>query len=210
MRIISGSAGGLRLQSPPGALLRPTQDKVRAAIFSSLQTRLSGARVLDVFAGTGAMGLEALSRGAEHCVFVEKHPRCVEAIRKNLAHCRLEERATVAALDVFDFLRGACENGERFDLIFADPPYMKTETPQQVRDFYARLCAAVSGCLTANGLAVVGFFTPRAPRDFAPLVVKREKHYGQSGLVFLGHATAGGGGIGADDTLEQPQSTKVN
>ena len=210
MRIIAGSAGRLRLEVPTGELLRPTQDKVRAAIFSSLQPRLAGARVLDVFAGTGAMGLEAVSRGAEHCVFVEKHPRCVEAIRKNIAHCRLQERTVVAPADVFDFLRGARENGERFDLIFADPPYMKTETPQQVRDFYARLCAAVSGCLTADGLAVVGFFTPRAPRDFAPLVVKREKHYGQSGLVFLEHATAGGGGIGADDALEQPQSTKVN
>jgi 16S rRNA (guanine966-N2)-methyltransferase len=192
MRIIAGSAGRLRLEVPTGELLRPTQDKVRAAIFSSLQPRLAGARVLDVFAGTGAIGLEAVSRGAEHCVFVEKHPRCVEAIRKNIAHCRLQERTVVAPADVFDFLRKAREKGECFDLVFADPPYLKAESPQEVDAFYSRLCTAVAGCLDEEGMAVVGFFVPRAPRVFGPLFVLREKRYGQTGLVFLAPARNGG------------------
>lgn len=184
MRVISGSAGGLLLRVPQGDLLRPTQDKVRGAIFSSIAARVPGARVLDLFAGTGAMGIEALSRGAAQATFVEQHPKCLEAIRENLRHCRVEPQARVLPRDVFAYL-SAPECAAEFDLVFADPPYLKKESPEEVQEYYARLFGGISRWLAAGGLAVVGYFRPRPPQDVAPLVLLKEKHYGQTSILYL-------------------------
>src|SRR5216110_2538089 len=101
MRVIAGSAGGIRLEAPKTGI-RPTMDRVKAAIFSSLGDRVPRARVLDLFAGTGALGIEALSRGAASATFVENDRRAVESIRRNLAQTRLDGR--IHELDVFHFL----------------------------------------------------------------------------------------------------------
>ncbi len=121
MRVIAGSAGGVRLAVPKRGV-RPTMDRVKAAIFSSLGDAIVGARVLDLFAGTGALGIEALSRGASSAVFVEESRQSVEVLEKNLTKTKLKGR--IRNQDVFDFLRKA-SNSESYQIIFADPPYGK-------------------------------------------------------------------------------------
>src|ERR687887_476879 len=127
MRVIAGSAGGIRLAVPKHGV-RPTMDRVKAAIFSSLGDAVIGARVLDLFAGSGALGIEALSRGASSVVFVEADRESAEIIEGNLAKTNLKGR--VQQQDVFDFLRHA-SGAEMFHIIFADPPYEKTETGER-------------------------------------------------------------------------------
>src|SRR5437899_3354963 len=117
MRVIAGSAGGVRL-AVPKRRVRPTMDRVKAAIFSSLGDGIIYARVLDLFAGTGALGIEALSRGAASAVFVEEDRQTVDVIEKNLAKTKLKGR--VRHQNVFDFLRQA-SNADKFQIIFADP-----------------------------------------------------------------------------------------
>src|ERR1043165_7603354 len=119
MRVIAGSAGGVRLALPKRGV-RPTMDRVKAAIFSSLGDAIVGARVLDLFAGSGALGIEALSRGASSVIFIEAERQSAEIIESNLAKTILNGR--VRQQDVFEFLRHISRD-ERFDVIFADPPY---------------------------------------------------------------------------------------
>lgn len=123
MRVVAGAAGGIRLEVPEKNV-RPTMERVKAAIFSSLGDAVIGARVLDLFAGSGALGIEALSRGAASARFVEQDGEAVLAIERNLARTKLSGR--VVRRDVFDYLRRPIST-ERFDLVFADPPYEKTE-----------------------------------------------------------------------------------
>ena len=123
MRVIAGSAGGIRL-AVPKRRVRPTMDRVKAAIFSSLGDAIIGAHMLDLFAGSGALGIEALSRGAASAVFVEDDRQTAEAIEKNLAATKLKGR--VRNQNVFDFLREASSPDE-FQIIFADPPYERTK-----------------------------------------------------------------------------------
>src|SRR3984885_5354778 len=122
MRVIAGTAGGIGLSVPKGVDLRPTMDLVRGAIFSSLADLIPGARVLDLFAGTGALGIEALSRGAASATFVEENKEAVQCIRDNLSHCHLQ--GDVRQIDFFSSLQNP--PAEPFDIIFADPPYKKT------------------------------------------------------------------------------------
>jgi 16S rRNA (guanine966-N2)-methyltransferase len=122
MRVIAGRAGGLRLDVPKGQV-RPTMDRVKAAIFSSLGECIIDARVLDLFAGTGALGIEALSRGASSARFVDHDREAVAAIERNLAKTKFSGR--VLKRDVFDFLRRPVST-QCFDIIFADPPYERT------------------------------------------------------------------------------------
>ncbi|MBI5287051.1 MAG: 16S rRNA (guanine(966)-N(2))-methyltransferase RsmD [Deltaproteobacteria bacterium] len=122
MRIIGGVAKGRRLASFKGLSIRPTSDKAREAIFNILP-QAPFKKVLDLFAGTGAMGAEALSRGAEEAVFVDKSPTSIRVIKKNLEICGFLDRATVLQMDVDKALRILGKKGERFDLIFIDPPY---------------------------------------------------------------------------------------
>ena len=125
MRIIAGSAGGIRLIMPRGpADVRPTPDKVKGAIFSSLGELVIGARVLDLYAGSGALGIEALSRGAAHATLVDQSRGCVEAIQRNLDAARLAEQAEVLGLEISRALRRLAD-GPRFNLVLADPPYAK-------------------------------------------------------------------------------------
>jgi 16S rRNA (guanine966-N2)-methyltransferase len=120
MRIIAGSAGRIAIKVPP-AVARPTTDFVRQAIFSILGERVENARVLDLFAGSGAIGLEALSRGAASCVFVDEHRKACAVIGENLAKTRLDGGRAVKA-EVTSFLK---RDVSTYDLIFADPPYWK-------------------------------------------------------------------------------------
>jgi 16S rRNA (guanine966-N2)-methyltransferase len=121
MRVVSGTLGGRKLVAPPGTATRPTTDRVREAVFNSLQAMglLEDAVVVDLFAGSGAMGIEALSRGAERCVFVERDRDALRALRENVATLGLDQRATVVASDVLAWV-GAMRS---VDIAFVDPPY---------------------------------------------------------------------------------------
>src|SRR5881398_1080253 len=120
MRVIAGSAGGVRLAVPKRGV-RPTMDRVKAAIFSSLGETIISARVLDLFAGSGALGIEALSRGAAEAVFVDSDARAAAAVRRNLDALGIDAR--VHRRDAFSWLGSAAGGEEAFDLVFADPPY---------------------------------------------------------------------------------------
>ena len=123
MRVIAGAFGGRTLRAPAGDATRPTSDRVREALFSMLGA-LDGARVLDLYAGTGALGIEALSRGAAAAVFVERDPRAVKVLRANLEVLGLgRDRAEVRPGDAGQALRNARTGGEAYDLVLLDPPY---------------------------------------------------------------------------------------
>jgi 16S rRNA (guanine966-N2)-methyltransferase len=180
MRVIAGSAGGIRLAVPKRGV-RPTMDRVKAAIFSSLGDAVAGARVLDLFAGSGALGIEALSRGASSVVFVEKERQSADIIAGNLARTHLKGR--VWQQDVFDFVPHTSEV-EAFNIIFADPPYEKTEGGEH---FTEKLLAneSLPRLLTMNGI----FVLEKRPAEALPKIdswrVIRQKTYGATEVLFL-------------------------
>lgn len=120
MRVITGTARGRRLETLPGDATRPTGEKVKESLFSAIQFDIEGRRVLDLFAGSGQLGIEALSRGASGCVFVDKNTEAVKIIRQNLLHTGLSEKSQVLGTDALTYLT---RPGDRFDLVFLDPPY---------------------------------------------------------------------------------------
>ena len=192
MRVIAGSAGGLRL-AVPETDVRPTMDRVKAAIFSSLGERITGARVLDLFAGTGALGIEALSRGAASAVFVDENRAAVRTIEQNFVKTKL--RGRVRQQEVFAFLESAGTR-ERYDIIFADPPYEKTKAGGE----FTRLLlenANLAALLEADGL----FILEKRPEEklFASALwnVVRAKTYGATEVLFLERAASAGGPLAA-------------
>lgn len=120
MRVITGKARGINLKTPEGLQTRPTTDRVKEALFSVIHFDVPGARVLDLFGGTGQLGIEALSRGAKRAVFVDESEKACKLIRENLKCTRLEQEATVLRGDYLAYL-GRCT--EKFDIILLDPPY---------------------------------------------------------------------------------------
>lgn len=120
MRVITGSARGRRLLSPEGFDVRPTTDKVKESVFNIIQFDVPGAVVLDLFAGSGQMGIEALSRGAESCVFVDSSKKSLEVVKANVDMCRFGSQSRIVMSDAFTFLK---TTDIEFDIVFLDPPY---------------------------------------------------------------------------------------
>ena len=187
MRVISGTARGKPLQSPPTDL-RPTMDRVKAAIFSSLFGSITGARVLDLFAGTGSLGIEALSRGSASAVFVEKNAESCKWIEKNLVRTQLQGRIQQA--DVFSFLDRLNMPGA-FDLIFADPPYVKAPGD---RDFDSELLASDSlvRALAPKGIFILEKMPGKKLPPHPSWEITRSKKYGATEVVFFRKATCDG------------------
>ena len=185
MRVIAGSAGGIRLAVPKRGV-RPTMDRVKAAIFSSLGDAVPGARVLDLFAGSGALGIEALSRGASSVVFVEEDRQSTEMIESNLTRTKLKGR--VRQQDVFDFLRHA-SGAEMFDVIFADPPYEKTENGEH---FTEKLMTneALPQLMDADGIFVLEKQPTEALPEMKQWRLLRQKIYGATEVLFLSQSGA--------------------
>jgi 16S rRNA (guanine966-N2)-methyltransferase len=178
VRVIAGSAKGRRLAGP-GAGVRPVSDRAREGVYSSLGTRVLGAVVLDLYAGTGAMGIEALSRGAERATFVDRSRGSVRTIAENLERTGLAERATVVARDVRTFLER--ETGGPFDLVIVDPPY-----DASAEELEPVLRSLAAGALPSEGWTVlltrgIRSSTPVIPIDWA---AARLLDYGDS-LVTL-------------------------
>src|SRR5215210_5391293 len=170
MRVVAGRWGGRRLASPRGAATRPTSDRVREALFSILGARVAGARVLDLFAGSGALGIEALSRGAAEATFVDSAPAAVRAIRGNLD--ALGARAEVRRGDALRFLRAAPAQARQYDLVLLDPPY-RLAAPLG-RELSEALPAAL-----VHGALVVSESDRRAPLSLQ-LPLSDERRYGDT------------------------------
>ncbi|HEX8714170.1 MAG TPA: 16S rRNA (guanine(966)-N(2))-methyltransferase RsmD [Solirubrobacteraceae bacterium] len=172
MRVIAGELGGRRLQAPRGRGTRPTSDRVREALFAMLGD-VGGARVLDLFAGSGALGIEALSRGAALAVFVERDAPALRALRANLDALELTPpRASVCATDALAALRSARRRKETYDLLFIDPPY------SQARDWGPELSTALPPLLRPAARVVVES-DRRAPLELG-LELERERRYGDT------------------------------
>ena len=120
MRVITGTARGRRLQTLEGNDVRPTTDKVKEAVFSSIQFDIEDRRVLDLFAGSGQLGIEALSRGASHATFIDLNPDAINVIKANVKATDFEDKSTIRRSDCFSFL---ASTNEEFDIVFLDPPY---------------------------------------------------------------------------------------
>jgi len=170
MRVVAGRYGGRRLVAPPGSATRPTSDRVREALFSVLGDAVHDARVLDLYAGSGALGIEALSRGAASAVFVDRSPRAIAAIRANLE--ALEIGAEVRRMEARAALRTALARADAYDLVFLDPPY------RRAAGLGRELSEALPAVL-APGARIVSESDRRGPLALAfPLV--DERRYGDT------------------------------
>lgn len=125
MRIIGGKYRGRKIGFPKSPHIRPTQDRIREALFNVLAPGISGVNALDLFAGSGAFGLEALSRGAKNVTFVDNNFKCIRIIKENLRNIDIENRAKILKMDAFRAIKKLSETGNKFDIIFLDPPYYK-------------------------------------------------------------------------------------
>jgi 16S rRNA (guanine966-N2)-methyltransferase len=179
MRVIAGRLGGRRLRAPRGNLTRPTSDRVREALFAMLG-ELDGLRVLDLFAGSGALGIEALSRGAQTAVFVERDAAALKALNANLTALAIgEESAQVRRADALGALQSARGRKETYDLIFIDPPY------RQARKWGLELSATLP-LLLRPGARVVVESDRREPLELE-LSVERERRYGDTSITIHRH-----------------------
>jgi 16S rRNA (guanine966-N2)-methyltransferase len=184
MRVIAGTAGGIRLDVPKTGV-RPTMDRVKAAIFSSLGEEIIGAPVLDLCAGTGALGIEALSRGAASALFVEENSAAIDSIERNLARTKL--KGAVRKQDVFAFLHSAHPR-EPFRIIFADPPYEQTKSGGQFTPLLLEN-KQLAAMLEPTGIFVL---EKRPSENMPPLSlwdVTRARKYGATEVLFLRRST---------------------
>jgi 16S rRNA (guanine966-N2)-methyltransferase len=180
MRIIAGALKGRKLETPRGVVTRPTADQVRTALMDALTPWLQGARLLDLFAGAGGVGLEALSRGAEHATFVERDARAVTALRGNVAELGLEARTRVLREEALRALQRLDREAARFHLVFLDPPYE--------RDLSGPVLAALGAgrLLVPPGIVVAQHLTKRPPApDAGALRAYRTRRFGETTLTFF-------------------------
>jgi 16S rRNA (guanine(966)-N(2))-methyltransferase RsmD len=180
MRVLAGTLKGRRLVTPRGLGTRPTADQVRIALMDTLTPRLPGARVLDLFAGAGGVGLEALSRGAATATFVERDHRAVAALRENVAALGAGDRVRIHRGDVAATLERLARAGERYDIVFLDPPY-EAGLVAPVLD------ALGTGAVTAPGVVVIAQHPTRQPPPPATgrLVMYRTRRFGETTLTFF-------------------------
>ena len=187
MRVITGTARGRKLRDLPGLDTRPTTDKVKESIFNIVQFDVEGRRVLDLFAGTGQLGIEALSRGADRCVFVDQNREAVKVIQENVAHTGFENQSRVVQADAISFL-GSCR--EKFSLAFLDPPYASDLLEKALKRM------AEIDIMTENGIIVCESDADKVlPTRPAPYVKGRDYRYGRIKLT-LYHRTLTADGAG--------------
>ena len=172
MRVITGSARGRRLKEPEGMDIRPTTDQVKEAIFNIVQFDVEGRRVLDLFAGTGQLGIEALSRGAAECVFVDESRTALQLVRENLTHCGL--KGETLQTDALRYL----EHCGSFDLVFLDPPYDTTLCDEALQKIFA------FDILSQGGIIVCETRREKTlPEGKPPYFRRREYNYGKVRLT---------------------------
>ncbi len=180
MRVIAGALKGRALVTPRGHRTRPTADQVRIALMDSLMPELPGARVLDLFAGAGGVGLEALSRGAAQATFVERDPRAVAALRQNVTALGVRGQARVLQADVERAIDRLAAEGARFDVVILDPPYEADLVDATVE----RLSAV--GLVMPDAVVIAQHLTKRPPAaTFGALAAVRQRRFGETTLTFF-------------------------
>lgn len=180
MRVIGGRYRGRRLGAPAGLEVRPTSDRLRETLFNILAPRISGSRFLDLCAGTGAVGIEALSRGAHRVVFIDRSRRAASAIEANLKSIGVEEGASVLAREAEAALKRLAQGSERFDVIFFDPPYAS--------ELYPRVMGMLGEgrLLSDDAVVVVEHRAKSKPEPrYGRLSLYRELKQGESALAFF-------------------------
>ena len=176
MRVITGTARGKRLKELPGLDTRPTTDRVKEGLFNIIQFDIEGRRVLDLFAGTGQLGIETLSRGAAFCDFVDAAGTAVKVIKENLATTGLSERAAVYQRDFTAFLQSV--RGQKYDLIFLDPPYALTALERALETI------ADIDIVSGNGIIVCeSALDKELPELAEPYIKGKEYRYGKIKLT---------------------------
>lgn len=179
LRVLTGSAKGRKLSVPPGYEVRPTPEMVRGALFNIIGERVVGCRFLDLFAGTGSVGIEALSRGAAYAAFVESNPKVCNVLQDNLARCKLAASGRVYPLEAVSCLPLLWRDEAPFDLVFLDPPY----AGNVFQKFLTQLSRY--DIVTAVGLVVVQhFFKSAAEEEVPPYFLQRRKRFGDTVLSF--------------------------
>lgn len=185
LRVIAGSAKGRQLKRVPGDTTRPIMDRVKEALFSILGRDVLDARFLDIFAGTGSVGIEALSRGAKHAVFMDLEPKAIQTIQENLTLTKLAQKATVRRGDAFAYLAGRVE--QPYELIYVAPPQYKTMWLKTLQLLDQR-----PEWLAADGTIIVQIdpseYQPPALTHFE---IDDERKYGNTLLIFLSHPQPG-------------------
>ena len=172
MRVITGKARGVQLKTPDGMLTRPTADRVKEALFSIIQFEIPGARVLDLFGGTGQLGIEALSRGAKSAVFVDQREEACRLIRENLKRTRLEQDGKVVRSDYMDYLN---RSRDIFDIIFLDPPYAEVFLENSLK------CIAEIDILQSGGIIVAERpLGKELPFEFEGFTRSKDYKYGKT------------------------------
>ena len=177
MRIIAGDMRSRKLKAPEGMDTRPTADRVKEALFSIIQSRVYGARVLDLYAGSGALALEALSRGAESAVLADCSPKACQVIQENIDALNCQSRARLLRMKDAAALAAQQAKGDSFDLIFLDPPYRMDTAP---------ICRAIleGNLLRPDGLIVIEHGRETPPQIEPPLTLTDHREYGAAGLSF--------------------------
>jgi len=177
VRVIAGHFRGARLLTPSGIAIRPTADRLRESIFNIIGLRIHGKRVLDLFAGTGAMGIEALSRGAVHAVFIDNHPQALDLIHRNIAKVKAVERTTVIAWDIARNLQ-CIHDHSISDIIFIDPPYRRGLIQNTLNDLQPIITAA--SMIVVEHAAKESFYD--LPEGF---LLTDQRRYGKTLVSFL-------------------------
>ena len=186
MRVIAGAHKGRRLHGPKGPGLRPTSDRVKEALFSILGSRVAGSRFLDLYAGTGAIGIEALSRGAQQVTFVEPDQAALRVLRANLSQCGLGASADVHTCSAAAFLKRRTPAAMPHDLVFADPPYQ----PDRLAELWPALCETAA--IAPNALIAIEHSSKAAvPPPQGRLNLLRQYRYGDTTLSLFEVAAQG-------------------
>ena len=187
MRVIGGAAKGRRLRRGGGRRVRPTLGRARQTLFDILAPRLAGCRFLDLYAGTGSVGIEALSRGAAEAVLVEVEGKAAEAIAQNLERCGLQARGRVIRGKARAALRRLAARGEEFDIVFLDPPYQE---PEEARAALAEL-GKPGSAVAEGGVVVVQHRSKEAlPQEAGRLRGYDARRFGDTALSFYGEEEA--------------------
>lgn len=180
MRVIAGRAGGLRLQSPKGLATRPTADRVKESLFSILSPYLAGAAVLDLYAGSGALGIEALSRGANRALFVDHSSQAAAVIRRNLTHTGFADSGEVWCCAADRAIKRLARETRTFDVIFADPPYNRGLAAATV------LKVGEGALLSPNGWLVVEHsLKEEMPAAAQNLILQQQRTYGDTAVTLF-------------------------
>ena len=194
MRVLAGALKGRRLETPRGSTTRPTADQVRIALMDTLTPRLPGARLLDLFAGAGGVGLEALSRGAAHATFVERDARAVAALRANVETLGVTAETRVERGDVRAALERLARDGPRFDVVFLDPPYdedLVTPTLERLGG---------SPVVEPDALVIAQHLTKKPPAEtIGRLHAYRARRFGETTLTFFRAGGYDSPGTGRED-----------